>query len=108
MTTQKLTYVAQTINGEDSRSSASMPYTHAMLVTRTTGIELAQSWHKSQANAEKAAQAFQAGLDKWNSDVTRVRIVAVEGFPFSSPEAKAARASTKRILKMRQDYYANK
>ncbi|WP_280428296.1 hypothetical protein [Nocardia brasiliensis] len=76
------TYVATMSNGAtETRSSATMDYTHALEGCRD-GKHYIYSWHKSQAAAVKASGA-RGGT-----------VVAVTAYPYSSPEAKAARAAT--------------
>lgn len=85
----KLTYIATAADGTVStRSSATMPYTHAVLVADPTGPTNALSWHKSEPAAAKAGSAA------WNWH-HRVEVVPVESYPYSSPKASAARAVEK-------------
>lgn len=76
------TYVATMSDGTiETRSSATMHYTHAT-AGRYDGKHYISRWHKSEAAAIK------------NSRTHGGTVVAVAAYPYSSPEARAARAAT--------------
>lgn len=95
MSNAKTTFVATTPRGQVfTRSSGTMKYTHVLVLTERDSVsETAQitpskqwvtSWHTSEALAVKA------GGNRWFEKYLK-SYVAVEAFPYSSPEAKAAR-----------------
>jgi hypothetical protein len=86
----KLTYTATLPNGHTvTRSSATMAYTHLCAVRDSGGWGVI-SFHKTEAAAYK-----NIGHRRIAANFLESRVIAVTGFPFSSPEAKAARAAEK-------------
>lgn len=86
-----LTYIATMTNGQvATRSSRTMEYTHAVQVTsKRDGTTFVLSWHKSAAGAAKQTGGRTAD---YYSDI---QILLVTAHPYSSKEAKAARAASK-------------
>lgn len=84
-----ITYVAIAHDGTvHTRSSKTMPYTHAIIV-RSDGTSGPYSWHKSYAAAVKATGTVDKRLA--GRPGARCYVVEVTGYPYSSPEAKRAR-----------------
>lgn len=85
------TFVVTLSSGKvQTRSSKTRAYTHAVEgVNPRTGQIAAFSWHSTKALAQKEAGSYAA--NGWKV----LGVVPVVGYPYSSAEAKAARAAEK-------------
>ena len=83
------TYVTTLSDGTvAARSSATMAYTHAVEACRG-GKHFVWSWHKTQRAAVKACN----DIARHGVTAHAVAVVEVTAYPYSSPQAKAARAA---------------
>ncbi|URG17473.1 hypothetical protein Mbo2_103 [Rhodococcus phage Mbo2] len=92
--TGKQTYSAVLPDGRTvTRSSATMAYTHVLVVRRDGETEwFAFSWHKS---ADAAHRAANSGARYSAANYAERRVIAVTSAPYASTEAKNARAAEK-------------
>ena len=91
MTQPHLTFIATLSDGTvTTRSSKTRSYSHVVEGTSShTGTKHALSWHTTEALARKGAATWPS--DRW----TDIKLAPVTSHPYSSPEAKAARAAEK-------------
>ncbi|QUD15896.1 hypothetical protein [Nocardia phage KYD2] len=96
-TSTHTTFVTNTTDGAThTRSSKSRDYVAALQVTNSRDVMFPYSWHMTREAALKAITGESARYGFRNP-----RVLEVTAYPYSSPEAKAARATEKAELAAR-------